>query len=314
MKRKTLTLAICFLALIAIVSVGFASWIITRPSEVASDPGSITAEAVTESGYQLSVATHGSSVANIHYGSVTGAPKKGGNNWLSNDGAQPENLSYEMKLTSSKYEFMSDKVYVNVQSIEGTYLQDVNEYVDILSVNKFQKAGESAVQSKFNAAMAANYVAAPTITLNGAESANVYVKNFEISKDEHFGLMVKVDDEAAEFKTVKEIKDLASTATSIVAVSANSNVVFDADEDTVEITGEVYCLVKVNFNWGSFFGAKDDNADYDEGTALNPEVYYSYVAFSDAEASAATTAFETIKAIADAQTQYKVIFSDSAKA
>ena len=312
MKRKTLTLAICFLALIAIVSVGFASWIITRPSEVASDPGSITAEAVTESGYQLSVATHGSSVANIHYGSVADSPKKGGNNWLSNDGSQPENLSYEMKLTSSKYEFMSDKVYVNVQSIEGKYVQGENEYVDILSTNKFQKPDSAAEQSKFNAAMAANYVAAPTITLNGSAESSLYKVNFEISKETHFGLMVKVDDDPkAVFKTVAQIKQLAASGSSIVSASASATVT--VSDNVATITGEVYCLVKVNFNWGSYFGAKSENIDYEEGTALNPEVYYSYVAFSDQEATDATKAFNAIKAIADAETKYKVVFSDTAK-
>lgn len=49
MKRKTLTIAISFFALIAIVSVGFASWVISRPEQVENKAGEITVETVDDS-------------------------------------------------------------------------------------------------------------------------------------------------------------------------------------------------------------------------------------------------------------------------
>ena len=48
MKRKTLTLAISVFALLAIISVGFASWVITRQDQTAPVEGSITVDDVTD--------------------------------------------------------------------------------------------------------------------------------------------------------------------------------------------------------------------------------------------------------------------------
>lgn len=49
MKRKTLTIAISIFALIAIVSVGFASWVISRPPQYEDATGNITVETVSKS-------------------------------------------------------------------------------------------------------------------------------------------------------------------------------------------------------------------------------------------------------------------------
>lgn len=48
MKRKTLTLAISVFALLAIISVGFASWVITRQDQTAPVDGSITVDDVKD--------------------------------------------------------------------------------------------------------------------------------------------------------------------------------------------------------------------------------------------------------------------------
>ncbi|MCI6508161.1 MAG: hypothetical protein MR465_01165 [Bacilli bacterium] len=48
MKRKTLTLAISVFALLAIISVGFASWVITRPLQADPVAGSINVDPVTD--------------------------------------------------------------------------------------------------------------------------------------------------------------------------------------------------------------------------------------------------------------------------
>ena len=95
MKRKTLTLAICFLALIAIVSVGFASWIITRPVVDQNQEGSITAETVDDITYQYSVKANGSSSNVIHFGKPESDPT-GSQSWLTNEDGQVENLSYSI--------------------------------------------------------------------------------------------------------------------------------------------------------------------------------------------------------------------------
>ena len=48
MKRKTLTLAISVFALLAIISVGFASWVITRHLQADPVAGSINVDPVTD--------------------------------------------------------------------------------------------------------------------------------------------------------------------------------------------------------------------------------------------------------------------------
>lgn len=54
MKRKTLTLAISVFALLAIISVGFASWVITRQDQTAPVEGSITVDNVTDNNLGIS--------------------------------------------------------------------------------------------------------------------------------------------------------------------------------------------------------------------------------------------------------------------
>lgn len=86
MKRKTLTIAISIFALIAIVSVGFASWVISRPDMVKeSDPGTINVETVTNFS-TLTVSsvsiTYDNSASSIHFGKP--ADTASSNNPLSN--------------------------------------------------------------------------------------------------------------------------------------------------------------------------------------------------------------------------------------
>lgn len=53
MKRKTLTLAISVFALLAIISVGFASWVITKDVTPANKSGTFTVETVEEYGVKI---------------------------------------------------------------------------------------------------------------------------------------------------------------------------------------------------------------------------------------------------------------------
>ena len=112
MKRRTLTIAICFLALVAIISVGFASWIITRPVQDATTAGSISTETVVDNSYTLTAEAVPGSSGVIQYGKPADYTP-GANDWLSNDGAV-ENLAYEIKLTANYYEHMAAQVYFNI--------------------------------------------------------------------------------------------------------------------------------------------------------------------------------------------------------
>lgn len=89
MKRKTLTIAISFFALIAIVSVGFASWVISRPETYEHGTGTITVESVDSSS---TIKITGVEVSDTI---VFGRPAKMDdieNAWLKSNAEEPENL------------------------------------------------------------------------------------------------------------------------------------------------------------------------------------------------------------------------------
>lgn len=98
MKRKTLTLAISVFALLAIISVGFASWVITRPKQTADAAGSITVEAVEgEVNYLKSAVVEGK----IRFGRPETMSNT--NAWLTSNAAdsEKENLTVNLKITLS---------------------------------------------------------------------------------------------------------------------------------------------------------------------------------------------------------------------
>ena len=335
MKRKTLTLAICFLALIAIVSVGFASWIITAPVKDQTQEGSITAEAVENNSYAITLTETGTD--KIHFGDPSDAdPFKGKYGWLTSNSSETESLEYDLKIEIDHYEYMASQVYLNLLSIETYHSEKAeaernqpetankNEYVDILSQYRYDATPDTSddkVETALYKAMKDNYIAAPALIFNEGEEIT-YTKNFAVTKDEYFGLMVKVNgSETAKFMTVKDIKAQISPSNPIVPADATANTI--ASDGSV--TGKVYTNVTIKFNWGSFFSfaeAKTHPTEivdgqpkvmYKANTNLNPLVYYSFVEHSDTVATNAMTALEAIQAIATAKTNYKVVISDSQK-
>lgn len=328
MKRKTLTLAICFLALIAIVSVGFASWIITAPVKDQTQEGSITAEAVENNSYAITLTETGTD--KIHFGDPSNDDAfKGQYGWLTSNGSEDESLEYGLKIEIDHYEYMASQVYLNLLSIETYHSEKAeaernqpevankNEYVDILSQYRYDATEEPGdeVETAFYLAMKDKYIAAPALIFNkGAEKT--YTPNFAVTKDEYFGLMVKVNDsDTAEFMTVKNIKKAITDGDTVIAAESGTTIGTNGS-----VTGKVYCDVTIKFNWGSFFSFAEDKTHptnpaltYEANTNLNPLVYYSFVEHSDSEATKAMTALEAIQAIATAKTNYKVVISDSQK-
>lgn len=313
MKRKTLTLAICFLALIAIVSVGFASWIITRPVVDQNQEGSITAETVNDVSYQFNVKANDGSSNVIHFGSPDGSPQKGGQTWLSNNGEKPENLSYSMVLSVNYYELMTtDNVYVNFEIKEGAE----GTFADITTAD-----------TKFKAAKEAGYVAPLYIQVNEDEADEYVAKNHEVAKTS-FGVTVTYKTtsdgaETTEFVTVAELKTLIDNNKSnnqfTIAITNNgtddnstTTIVRGDDNSFSALKGDAYCVVNVQFNWGSHFAATAAHTHYEAGTPLNPLVYYSYLDVNTS-ANDAMTALDNINAIALAETYYKITFSANQK-
>ena len=88
MKRRSITLAICILAVLALASIGFASWIISNPEASGHDEGSILVDDVTSQVYEVTAAL---SNETIQYGVPTGySPKP--TDWLTNNSGKFDSL------------------------------------------------------------------------------------------------------------------------------------------------------------------------------------------------------------------------------
>lgn len=99
MKRKTLTLTLSILACLALIGVGFASWIISADTSTNAE-GNIIVDTVTDKSYVISAASWKDGNSKISFG----APKKAEMNeegaWLTNDSTgEAENLTVTYRLT-----------------------------------------------------------------------------------------------------------------------------------------------------------------------------------------------------------------------
>lgn len=166
MKRKTLTLTICFLALVSIVSVGFASWVISRPVESNETTGSISAEAVQSDDLSIALAWEGTN--NIHYGK----PNPVGTydyDWLSNDG-NPESLTVTLNITLSGTD-IADGVLNKISALKlSLYIPKV---IDDSETNLKLNDNRHA----FSTALLSQYVALPTVKINDGETTVYDIDN-----------------------------------------------------------------------------------------------------------------------------------------
>lgn len=163
MKRKALTITICFLALVSIVSIGFASWVITKPIEEQTADGSITAEVVKVDGYTLGVEWQGVGVDEnpvIHFGKPSTentVVTPGVTAWLAADGdSQEEALTCTLRITVSNTANIANGLTLTLNTVIDAALKELND--------------ESTA---FGKAVAADYIAMPTVKV-GANAAAPY--------------------------------------------------------------------------------------------------------------------------------------------
>ena len=156
MKRKTLTLTICFLALVSIVSIGFASWVISRPVVEQTETGSITAEAVETKGYDISLSWQNGN--KIHFGEST-TWESTQNDWITTTGAAADSLVCTLIINvSNMTEFGEDKLTLSFKGFIENVVDDEED--DVL----FDLSTGDANGNAFQKALAANYIAAPTVS------------------------------------------------------------------------------------------------------------------------------------------------------
>lgn len=121
MKRKTMTLVLCLLAALALVSVGFASWVISvDANETVS--GNIKVEDVVDSRLQATITPSAPSI-------VFGTPEgKASQEWLTNTTIGKEVLSVKFTIVVTEggkpYAGHTDKITATCQEGVVTYNED----------------------------------------------------------------------------------------------------------------------------------------------------------------------------------------------
>lgn len=119
MKRKTLTLTLSILACLALIGVGFASWIISADA-TKNEKGNIIVDTVTDKSYVISAASWKGGNSKISFGApkemnITGA-------WLTNDSTdKTENLTVTYQLTVTYADTTPATGLVNSNKIVATF-------------------------------------------------------------------------------------------------------------------------------------------------------------------------------------------------
>ena len=166
MKRKALTITICFLALVSIVSIGFASWVITKPMEEQTAAGSITAEAVKVEGYTLGLEWQGVDEGDepvIHFGQPSEPIETPGvTAWLTSvddnesefGQSKTESLTCTLRVKVSNTENIANGLTLTLNTVFSGVLKELTDE-----------------NTAFGKAIAANYIAMPTVQVgeNGPE-------------------------------------------------------------------------------------------------------------------------------------------------
>lgn len=164
MKRKTLTLTLSILACLALIGVGFASWIISANTST-NAKGNIIVDTVTDKSYVISAASWKDGNSKISFGApkemnVTGA-------WLTNDSTdKTENLTVTYQLTL-------------------TYA-DTTPATGLVDSNKIVATFGAPNDPKYNKAISDELIIAPESTIITETSAGVYEITVTYKWGKHF--------------------------------------------------------------------------------------------------------------------------------
>lgn len=164
MKRKTLTLTLSILACLALIGVGFASWIISANTSTNAE-GNIIVDTVRDKSYVISAASWKDGNSKISFGApkemnVTGA-------WLTNDSTdKTENLTVTYQLTV-------------------TYA-DTTPATGLVDSNKIVATFGAPNDPKYNKAISDELIIAPESTIITETSAGVYEITVTYKWGKHF--------------------------------------------------------------------------------------------------------------------------------
>ena len=121
MKRKTLTLTLSILACLALIGVGFASWIISADA-IKEAEGNIIVDTVTDKSYVISAASWKGGNSKISFGATKKAEMTEPNAWLTNNSAgEAENLTVTYQLTVTYADTTPATGLVDSKKIAATF-------------------------------------------------------------------------------------------------------------------------------------------------------------------------------------------------
>lgn len=112
MKRKTLSIMLCILTCLALIGVGFAAWIITKPDQ-GEATGNVQAYGVTDERYELTVTTTGAQ--NIIFGTDSTGLADDATIWLKSDGIDNQSLEAVFEFTIKKGGTLTNDVLSNIE-------------------------------------------------------------------------------------------------------------------------------------------------------------------------------------------------------
>ncbi len=133
MKRRTLTLTLCILVCVALIGVGFASWVITH-EDTETQTGNITVDTVEDKSHTITVLTSDSEHdLAVHFGVPATLPslQDGKTAWLTNDATEKEDLVATFKIEVTNYESAN----VAVAADNGFVVKNGDTVVDASTYN-----------------------------------------------------------------------------------------------------------------------------------------------------------------------------------
>lgn len=281
MKRKTITYAISFLMAIALISVGFASWIISAPTSVEVE-GSITTENVVDARIGLttkwgkfeeanSEATHKyDATAKKYVYASEGATHKFVAD--ADDAAKKSNNVYFGNPTASFEE--TDWLTNDVKEDK----ENLVVYLQVELSNVIQRNDQDEVTSKLNSTGITFEIEEKVETGQAAKYAPVAANSFV--------KVIETDGVYSAEKTtnlVKGLNDLTMPTIHLVSNTVGEETKYylslDATYDTLDIEvnedpevneGKTAIVVAIQFEWGTAFDGKNPYEYYNQ---FKPEKY-----------------------------------------
>ena len=166
-KAKSLTFGIAILSSAAIVSTGFAAWVISGGAE-ASVSGTITADTVINREHTIVFAGNQTNLGKIFYGTPK-TPAETTYNWLGTEGTEKESLSIETTFTVANVS----------ETLENTETS-IKKIIDIESTKKtgFEETAATEGGTQYSTLADKGYLAALPTTIklgDNGDSTGVHI-------------------------------------------------------------------------------------------------------------------------------------------